>query len=205
MIGSTFVVAAWIGILLLAHDPHGGEELQDMLAGQILWVSTEQLAWTAGTTVALGLVLKFPFSCKGFGFYAVFACALTLSVQLAGVYLVFASLILPALAVRKQPRREELWRAWLLGALGYGSGLAASALTDWPSGTVIVCVIAALSLFFEVVYKPVSRGWPYEMNDLQHDVCGVNQRHAADSNTDFGATDQPLCSTGLTIIPDPGG
>ena len=157
VIGSTFVVAACIGILLLAHDPHGGEELQDMLAGQILWVGKEQLAWALGATVALGLMLTFAFSRKGLGFYAVFACAVTLSVQLAGVYLVFASLILPALAVRKLTGPKGLWQAWLLGALGYGLGLVASALTDWPSGTVIVCMIAALSLLFGFGYKPVSR------------------------------------------------
>jgi zinc/manganese transport system permease protein len=157
VIGSTFVVAACIGILLLAHDPHGGEELQDMLVGQILWVGKAQLAWATGATTVLGLLLAFPFSRKGLGFYMVFACSVTLSVQLAGIYLVFASLILPALAVRKLPGRVGLWQAWLLGALGYGLGLVASALSDLPSGTVIVCMIAVLSLLFGVVFKPAAR------------------------------------------------
>jgi zinc/manganese transport system permease protein len=80
------------------------------------------------------------------GFYAVFAAAVTLSVQLAGVYLVFASLILPALAVRGLAGWRGLVPAWLLGALGYALGLAASALMDWPSGAVIVCAIAGVSL-----------------------------------------------------------
>ena len=146
LIGSAFVVAASAGILLLAHDPHGGEELQDLLAGQILWVSKTQLQWAALVTAFLGLLLLFPFSRKGLGFYVVFAAAVTLSVQLAGVYLVFASLILPALAVRKRVGWRGMLPAWLLGALGYGLGLAASALMDWPSGAVIVCAIAALSL-----------------------------------------------------------
>jgi len=148
LIGSTFVVAACVGILLLAHDPHGGEELQDMLAGQILWVGKEQLKWAGLVTAVLGVLLLSPFSRKGLGFYAVFAAAVTLSVQLAGVYLVFASLILPALAVRGAPGNKGLAFAWTLGALGYGLGLAASALMDWPSGAIIVCVIALLSLLF---------------------------------------------------------
>jgi zinc/manganese transport system permease protein len=148
LIGSTFVVAACVGILLLAHDPHGGEELQDMLAGQILWVGKEQLKWAGLVTAVLGTLLLSPFSRKGLGFYAVFAAAVTLSVQLAGVYLVFASLILPALAVRGTPGKKGVAYAWLLGALGYGLGLAASALMDWPSGAIIVCVIALLSLLF---------------------------------------------------------
>jgi len=146
LIGSSFVVAASLGILLLAHDPHGGEELQDLLAGQILWVNKTQLLWAGVVTAVLGLLLLFPFSRKGLGFYAVFAAAVTLSVQLAGVYLVFASLILPALAVRGLPGWKGLVPAWLLGTLGYALGLAASALMDWPSGAVIVCAIAGLSL-----------------------------------------------------------
>jgi zinc/manganese transport system permease protein len=146
LIGSTFVVVACVGILLLAHDPHGGEELQDMLAGQILWVGKEQLKWAGLVTAGLGLLLFSPFSRKGLGFYAVFAAAVTLSVQLAGVYLVFASLILPALAVRGLAGWKGLMPGWLLGALGYALGLAASALMDWPSGAVIVCAIAGLSL-----------------------------------------------------------
>jgi zinc/manganese transport system permease protein len=148
LIGSTFVVAACVGILLLAHDPHGGEELQDMLAGQILWVGKTQLLWASAVTAGLGLLLLFPFSRKGLGFYAVFAAAVTLSVQLAGVYLVFASLILPALAVSRLSGTKGLAAAWGVGALGYGLGLAASALMDWPSGAVIVCAIALSSLLF---------------------------------------------------------
>ena len=42
MIGVLFVLASTAQILLLANNPHGGEELKDLLAGQILWVFT----WT---------------------------------------------------------------------------------------------------------------------------------------------------------------
>ncbi|MEN7973892.1 MAG: metal ABC transporter permease, partial [Verrucomicrobiota bacterium] len=38
IIGVSFVLAATSGILLLANNPHGGEHLKDLLAGQILWV-----------------------------------------------------------------------------------------------------------------------------------------------------------------------
>ena len=63
----------------------------------------------------------------GLGFYLVFALAITASVQLVGVYLVFASLILPALAVRGLSPRRALLAGWALGALAYAAGLAASA------------------------------------------------------------------------------
>jgi zinc/manganese transport system permease protein len=157
LIGSTFVVAACVGILLLAHDPHGGEELQDMLAGQILWVGNEQLKWASLVTAILGFMLFFPFSRKGLGFYAMFAAAVTLSVQLAGVYLVFASLILPALAVRELPGRRGVWYGWAIGAFGYASGLVVSALFDLPSGAVAVCALACVALLFVHGFMPLSR------------------------------------------------
>ena len=47
LIGVLFVLASTAQILLLANDPHGGEQLKDLLAGQILWVSTEQLVRAA--------------------------------------------------------------------------------------------------------------------------------------------------------------
>ncbi|MCK7574809.1 MAG: metal ABC transporter permease [Chromatiales bacterium] len=73
------------------------------------------------------------------GFYLMFALAITASVQLVGVYLVFASLILPALAVRDRPLRSgTVRRLDCSGALAYAAGLIASALFDWPAGPAIV-------------------------------------------------------------------
>ena len=56
LIGLLFVTAAAAGILLLADNPHGGEHLKDLLAGQVLWVGWEQLAPVAGLYLALLLV-----------------------------------------------------------------------------------------------------------------------------------------------------
>ena len=38
IIGTVFVLAATLSVLLLASNPHGGEYLKDLLVGQILWV-----------------------------------------------------------------------------------------------------------------------------------------------------------------------
>jgi hypothetical protein len=43
LIGLLFVFAAAAGILLLAGNPHGGEHLRDLLAGQILWAGWGQI------------------------------------------------------------------------------------------------------------------------------------------------------------------
>jgi zinc/manganese transport system permease protein len=151
LIGSVFVVAASAGLLLLAHDPHGGESLHDLLAGQILWVSNPQLMVAAVVTVILGVLLMIGMAHVGLGFYLLFACAVTLSVQLAGIYLVFASLIIPALTVRRVRGRHGLSVAWGIGAAGYGLGLVLSAQFDVPSGAMIVCALAAVALLFALI------------------------------------------------------
>ena len=51
LIGVLFVVASCAGLLLLAGNPHGGEHLKDLLVGQILWVSGQQLTGMAALTV----------------------------------------------------------------------------------------------------------------------------------------------------------
>ena len=62
LIGVLFVLASTAQILLLANNPHGGEELKDLLAGQILWVSTDQLLRAAVLT-ALFLIVWFRWRC----------------------------------------------------------------------------------------------------------------------------------------------
>ena len=151
LIGSVFVVAASAGLLLLAHDPHGGESLHDLLAGQLLWVGTSQLAWAALWTLVVLVLLKLGLARSGVGFYLLFACAVTLSVQLAGVYLVFASLIIPALATRNSPGVTGYLSGIGLGVVAYGLGLGASALLDLPAGALVVCMLAVVGMAFWVL------------------------------------------------------
>ncbi|CAN5640691.1 metal ABC transporter permease [soil metagenome] len=145
LIGVMFILAACAGILLLSGNPHGGEHLKDLLVGQILWVNTSQLIWLGGISALLLLALWQGWVRRlgRFGFYAVFALAVTASVQMVGVYLVFSSLIIPALATRALQGRRCYCAAYLVGITGYTSGLALSALLDLPSGAVIVWTLAA--------------------------------------------------------------
>ena len=148
LIGVMFILAACAGILVLAGNPHGGEHLKDLLVGQVLWVNTTQLLWLGGITAVLlaALCLGWVERLGRYGFYAVFAIAVTASVQVVGVYLVFSSLIIPALAIGKRASKRGLAMGYGLGALGYASGLALSALFDLPSGAVIVWSLAACAL-----------------------------------------------------------
>jgi len=143
LIGALFVLGASGGILLLAGNPHGGEHLKDLLVGQILWVSYAQLPLVAMLTAILLTVWFLLQERLGrLGFYLLFACAVTVSVQLVGVYLVFASLIIPALASRFYASGRRLLVGYSVGASGYALGLLCSALFDLPSGAIIVWTMA---------------------------------------------------------------
>jgi zinc/manganese transport system permease protein len=152
LIGVLFILAACGGILLLAGNPHGGEHLRDLLVGQILWVDTTQLLWLAGLSALLvaALALGWVERLGRFGFYGAFALAVTASVQLVGVYLVFSSLIIPALATRGWRGWRRYRLAYALGAVGYALGLALSAVLDLPSGAVIVWALALCAIGFAV-------------------------------------------------------
>jgi len=142
LIGILFVLAATAGILVLAGDPHAGEHMTELLSGQILWVSREQLI-TSGALTGILLVALWVTRQSHAMFYALFAVAITLSVQLVGVYLVFATLIIPALStVPISHEKRRLKVAYALAIVGYGVGLSASALLDLPTGPLIVWTLA---------------------------------------------------------------
>src|SRR6478736_700736 len=87
VIGVVFVLAATGGVLMLASNVHGSEHLRDLLVGQILWAQPARLAWAAGVyAVVLALWFGMGDRLGRIGFYALFAVAVTISVQLVGVY-----------------------------------------------------------------------------------------------------------------------
>lgn len=144
VIGVSFVAAACAAIVLMSHDPHAGEHLQELLVGQILWTTWAGLLPLALVTAGV-LAGWFGFNLKAspLGFYLLFALTITASVQVVGVYLVFASLIAPALV-----SGGRLWRAYAVGIAGYTLGLGASGLFDLPAGAAVVLalvVAAAIS------------------------------------------------------------
>jgi zinc/manganese transport system permease protein len=147
LIGILFVLASTAQILVLANDPHGGEDLRDLLAGQILWVSTEQLVRTAVVTaVFVGIWFLGRERFGRIGFYVLFAVMVTAAVQLVGVYLVFTSLIVPAVATYRYAPNRQLVIGYGLAIASYVVGLAISVVTDLPSSPVIVWTMALLGL-----------------------------------------------------------
>ena len=146
VIGVAFVVASSLGLLLMANHPQGSEHLKDVLTGQVLWVEFADLIPVVILYAIVLLLHHFLLKQENrLLFYLLFAVTITASVQLVGVYLVFASLILPALAVYRMSARVQQTAAYLLGGLGYMIGLLLASVLDLPAGPMIVIVLAVLS------------------------------------------------------------
>lgn len=145
IIGTVFVLAATGGFILLSNNPHGHEHITDLLSGQILWVDYHQLIPLALVSAIVLLIwFCYPDVRHNQGFYILFAIAITSSVQLVGIYLVFSSLIIPALVVHK--RRHALLWGYIVGASGYLVGLIVSSLLDLPAGPAIAWSLAVIGL-----------------------------------------------------------
>jgi zinc/manganese transport system permease protein len=144
LIGIIYVVAAAAAILLVDRAPQGAEHIRQILTGNILTVTWEELRWALPLYLAVGLLhprLKIAGWTGEFLFYALFGLVVTSSVALAGVLLVFAFLIIPAAigVLQAQGFGRQLLIAWGVGTVVAFAGLAASYLLDLSTGATLVC------------------------------------------------------------------
>jgi zinc/manganese transport system permease protein len=161
LIGNLFILAATGSVLLLAEHPHGGDYLKDLLVGQILWTTWQMLIPVAVLYAALLTIWYFGRARLGRAvFYGTFAFAITASVQIVGVYLVFASLILPALATRRMSGPWRLLAGYLTGSVAFLAGIVISALLDLPTGAVTVWTMAVTALATGLVIGRLNRKRP---------------------------------------------
>ena len=153
VIGSSFIVAASAGLLVLANDPHGGKALNEALSGQILFISWGDIA-TFLPVYGIFVIVWFiaPRLRSGTSFFILFALVITSSVQLVGVYVVFASLILPALAARKG-KGYVLWRAYTSGAVAVIVAILISAAADLPAGPFLALCFAVSAAVMRLLYR----------------------------------------------------
>ena len=147
LIGILFILAATGGILLLAGNPHGSEHLKELLIGQILWTTWSSI-WPVALLYSVVLTLWFLLRSRigALTFYLAFAVVVTASVQIVGIYLVFASLIIPALATTGIRRGNRLFAGYLIGAASYFVGIVLSFMLDLPTGAVVVWSMAAMAV-----------------------------------------------------------
>jgi zinc/manganese transport system permease protein len=155
MIASVYVIAASLSFLAVAQSAHGTERLKQLLEGQLLWLTLPDLAALAAVVWLFSLLLwKKHDWVYGKGFFMVLAVAVVFSVQAVGVYLVFASLIMPVLWAALVGRTCRLWTLIGLGGLAYLLGMLLSLWVDLPtSGLVVLMMPLVLSLLWIPPFK----------------------------------------------------
>lgn len=139
LIGLLYVALACAAAGVASRSPHGAEHLAQLMAGDLLWVGWQALLPLALALAAFALLSVFRpgWLAHPLGFYLAFALVVSQSVPLVGLYLVFSSLIVPALVAAAGPGRRHL-RAFALGLAAVATGLAVSYWADWPSGACVV-------------------------------------------------------------------
>jgi zinc/manganese transport system permease protein len=144
-IGCSFVLTASVGLWLVSSSPHAAEHLKEILMGQILWVTPQNL-WV---TLAYYFLAAAVWGIWRNQFYLVFALCITASVQLVGVYLVFATLIMPALATAYlglDRKKIRCFVGYALAILAYFVGIGLSQVGDWPASAMIILALAFVTL-----------------------------------------------------------
>ena len=179
IIGICYAVASAAAILAMSKSTSQAEHLQDMLVGNILAVSWEQVWKTAGLYGAVGL---FHFICRrqflsisldpkraeaegisirfwDFLFYASFGFVVTSSVSIAGVLLVFCYLIVPSVAAMLYADRigPRLAIGWTMGTVVSAMGVYLSLQLDLPTGATIVCAFGLVLVLMAIVRPLLQR------------------------------------------------
>lgn len=161
IIGITYAVASAATILAMSKAVGETEHLKDMLVGNILAVSWDQVLQTAVLYALIGAfhylfrrrfltITLYPQTAEAqrlsiglwdFLFYASFGLVVTSAVAIAGVLLVFCYLIVPAVGAMLFADRigPRLALGWTLGTLVSALGVYLSLHLDLPTGATIIC------------------------------------------------------------------
>ena len=139
LIGLIYVAGACMALLGASQHPHGREKLFHLLAADVLWVDPFSVGVLMLAALAVHVTsLKHWLSNDAY-FYAVFAVSASVAVPALGLFLVFASLIAPALWIQ---RGFNSWAAIGTASLFCLVGLLLSWVADTPSGPTVVMTLA---------------------------------------------------------------
>jgi zinc/manganese transport system permease protein len=177
-IGICYAVASAAAILAMSKSTSESEHLKDMLVGNILAVSWEEVVRTAILYAVVGIfhyVFRKQFLAISrshgnpeatglnyrlwdFLFYASFGFVVTSSVAIAGVLLVFCYLIVPSVAAMLYAEEigPRLAIGWTMGTVVSALGVWLSLKLDLPTGATIVCTFG-LVLILMAAARPLLR------------------------------------------------
>jgi zinc/manganese transport system permease protein len=173
-IGIAYAVASAAAILAMSKATGETEHLKDMLVGNILAVSWQEVGRTAALYGVIGLfhyifrkrfllISMNPKAAEAQGisvrfwdflFYASFGLVVTSSVAIAGVLLVFCYLIVPSVAAMLFTDRigPRLAIGWTMGTLVSALGVVLSVKMDTPTGATIVCTFGGVLILMFLVH-----------------------------------------------------
>jgi zinc/manganese transport system permease protein len=150
-IGLIYAVGISGGYLLLSSHPHGMEQFNMALAGDLLFTPWADVAQLTALYIVVSIALRYLFVLgserfREASFFVLFAVTVTSAVKAAGALVVFALLIAPAFIVTALGLRNPLLWAWLGGVALCGVAIFASVQYDLPTGYAIVFVHGAAGL-----------------------------------------------------------
>ncbi|HSG07107.1 MAG TPA: metal ABC transporter permease [Longimicrobiales bacterium] len=171
IIGIAYVVASAAVILLAGMTAEGAEHIKETLTGTLIWVGWPQIGKMAGMYAVVGifhfvlrryfLTISFhPTKAKkvrlwDFLFYLSFGVVISFSVEIAGVLMVFSTLVIPAVVAFFFTDRfgVALMIAWASGAVAIIGGIGASFYWDLATGPLLVCAFG-LVLIIAMMLRP---------------------------------------------------
>jgi zinc/manganese transport system permease protein len=182
IIGITFVVASAATILVADRAPEGAEHIKETLAGSLLWVTWPTVLKVLVIYIGVGVfhwLLRHRFMLittdpeeafsRGwrirwwdFLFYLSFGVMITFSVEIGGILMVFAYLVIPACVaiLLHAGMRSRLVIGWIVGVIGSAVGLLASYYLDMPTGPAIVVVLGLMLVAAWLIDKAVTHRRP---------------------------------------------
>ncbi|WP_372966517.1 metal ABC transporter permease [Marinobacter sp.] len=150
-IGILYVLGASLAVLMVSGDPHGAQALQRAASGDLLWANRKLVTASAILTATVWLLGRWwPGWVSSAAFMSVFAIAVTYSVSLAGIYVVFATLIITPLVLGAL-RNQAPFSAAICAILGHFSAIVYSVISDVPVGPAIVVSTLIVALLWLAV------------------------------------------------------
>ncbi|MBW1790712.1 MAG: metal ABC transporter permease [Deltaproteobacteria bacterium] len=175
VIGISYAIAAAAVLFLVGIAPGGHIHIQHVLSGSLLWVGWRQIIVSLVVFSAVGVcfyLIRKPIAeisnsyQKGavknlkvafwdFIFYALLGVVITLSVQIAGVVVVFAYLIIPATisAVFSTRLRLQLAIVWITAIIASLGGLLFAYKCDFSIGPVIAMFLGCELIIVGLINK----------------------------------------------------
>ena len=174
IIGILYAFASALTVLLISKTPHGDSDIQEVLFGNILSVSWEQIELIGITFGVIGLVqlIFFKnffaltrsfengeihkqgiFNFWNFLFYISIGLAIVFAVKINGVIPVFSFLIIPAVSAIMLTKNNTVVFiiSFLISILGSFLGLNFSFHYDFPAGTSIVAVLGGIFILASAI------------------------------------------------------